>query len=300
MSTTYFFDWQKKIEIPGRVTFLEGNGGLPKLEVATAFAAAEIYVQGAHVTHYQRKVEKPLLFLSQVSRFEAGQPIRGGIPIVFPWFGARDGQGSHGFARNKDWELWEITTQPNGSVRVQFRLPESPEGALYPAMLVNYSVTIGEALICELTVTNKSVEQAIQFENCLHTYFSVGDVRRVGVVGLKGVEYLDKVDNFAVRRQGPEILRIEGETDRAYLDTPGPVEIIDDSWRRKIRIETTGSHSTVVWNPWIEKSQRLPDLGNEEYLQMICVESGNIARNGIKLAPGQTSALKVKLITNTL
>lgn len=300
MSTTYFFDWQKKLEIPGRVTFLEGNGGLPKIEVATAYAAAEIYAQGAHVTHYQRKDEQPLLFLSQVSRFESGQPIRGGIPIVFPWFGARDGQGSHGFARNKAWDLWEITTMPNGSVRLRFRLPESPESALYPPMLVDYSVTVGETLICELTVTNKSAEQSVEFENCLHTYFLVGDIKRVGVVGLRGVEYLDKVDNFAVRRQTQEVLHIEAETDRAYLDTPGPVEIVDEALRRKIRIETTGSHSTVVWNPWIEKSQRLPDFGNEEYQRMICVESGNIARNQVRLTPGESSALKVKLITNSL
>lgn len=300
MSTTYFFDWQKKLEIPGRVTFLEGNGGLPKIEVATAYAAAEIYAQGAHVTHFQRKGEQPLLFMSQVSRFESGQPIRGGIPIVFPWFGARDGQGSHGFARNKAWDLWEITTMPNGSVRLRFRLSESPESALYPPMLVDYSVTVGETLICELTVTNKSAEQSVEFENCLHTYFQVGDIKRVGVVGLRGVEYLDKVDNFAVRRQTQEVLRIDAETDRAYLDTPGPVEIVDEALRRKTRIETTGSHSTVVWNPWIEKSQRLPDFGNEEYQRMICVESGNIARNQVRLTPGESSALKVKLITNSL
>lgn len=300
MSTTYFFDWQKKLEIPGRVTFLEGNGGLPKIEVATALATAEIYVQGAHVSHFQRKNEQPLLFMSQVSRFEKSQPIRGGIPIVYPWFGARDGQGSHGYARNQGWELWEITTSPNGSVRLQFRLPESPEAALYPPALVNYSVTVGETLICELTITNRSSEQALEFENCLHSYFLVGDIKRVGVVGLNGIEYCDKVGGGTTRRQDKDVLRIEGETDRVYFDTPGPVEVVDESMRRKIRIETTGSHSTIVWNPWIEKSQRLPDFGNDEYLRMVCVESGNVAGNQIKLLPGQTSALKVKLISNAL
>jgi D-hexose-6-phosphate mutarotase len=169
MSTTYFYDWQKKLEVPGRVTFLEGNGGLPKLDIATAIATAEVYVQGAHLTAYEKKGEKPLLFLSQVSRFEPGVPIRGGIPIVYPWFGARDGQASHGYARNKPWELWEISTLPNGSVRLQFRLPESPEAALYPPAAVNYSITIGQTLICELTVTNKSEDQSLEFENCLHT-----------------------------------------------------------------------------------------------------------------------------------
>lgn len=300
MSTTYFFDWQKRLEIPGRVTFLEGNGGLPKVEIATALATAEIYLQGAHLTHYQRKAEKPLLFTSQVSRFASGEAIRGGVPIVYPWFGSRDGQPSHGFARNKTWELWEISTMPNGSVRTQFRLPDCAEAALYPPAQVNYSVTVGETLICELTVTNRSEDQALRFENCLHTYFLVGDISGVNLAGLKGAEYLDKVADFAVARQGEELLRIAAETDRVYLDTPGPVEIIDNTMHRKIRIETTGALSTVIWNPWIEKSQRMPDFGNDEYLRMVCVESGNLARNAIDLPPGQTSALRVKYITNPL
>jgi glucose-6-phosphate 1-epimerase len=300
MSTTYFYDWQKKLEIPGRVTFLEGNGGLPKIEIATALATAEVYVQGAHVTSYQKKGEKPLLFLSQVSRFESGVPIRGGIPIIYPWFGARDGQAAHGFARNKLWELWEISTLPNGSVRLQLRLPDSPEAALYPPAQLNYSITVGETLICELTVTNRSADQSLEFENCLHTYLSVGNLGGVSIAGLKGLEYLDKVEDFAVRRQEEPQLRIGQETDRIYLDAPGPVEVIDNSLKRKIRLETTGALSTVIWNPWIEKSQRLPDFGNDEYQRMVCVESGNVARNRIKLPPGQTSALKLKLITNAL
>lgn len=300
MSTTYFFDWQKRLEIPGRVTFLEGNGGLPKIEIATALATAEIYLQGAHLTHYQKKTEKPLLFLSQVSQFASGEPIRGGVPIIYPWFGSRDGQPSHGFARSRTWELWEISTMPNGSVRTQFRLPDLPEAALYPPAQVNYSVTVGETLICELTVTNRSEEQVLKFENCLHTYFLIGDISGVSLAGLKGVEYLDKVANFAIKRQGEELLRIAGETDRIYLDTPGPVEIIDHSLHRKIRVEATGALSTVVWNPWIEKSQRMPDFGNDEYLRMVCVESGNLARNEIELPPGQTAALRVKYIINPL
>ena len=300
MSTTYFFDWQKKLEIPGRVTFLEGNGGLPKVEVATAFGTAELYLQGAHLTHFQKKGEEPLLFMSQVSRFESGQPIRGGIPVIYPWFGSRDGQPSHGFARLKTWELWEISTLPNGAVRIQMRLPDSPEATLYPAAAVNYSITVGESLICELAVTNRSPEQSLKFETCLHSYFKVGNISLVGIAGLQGTGYLDKVANYAHRTQTETLLRIEGETDRIYLDITGPVEIIDQSMRRKIRLETTGCLSTVVWNPWIEKAQRLPDFGNDEYQQMVCVESGNVARNQVELPPGQSAALKLKLISNPL
>jgi len=300
MSTTYFYDWQKKTESSGRITFLEGNGDLPKIEVVTAFSNAEIYLQGAHVTHFQKNGEAPLLFLSQVSRFERGQPIRGGIPVIYPWFGARDGQNSHGFARNRAWELWETSMMPHGGVRLQFRFPDYPEAALYPACDLNYSVTIGEILTCELTVTNKSDGNPIEFENCLHTYFHVGDIGRVGIAGLGGAEFTDKVDDFSKRVQDDATLEIAEEVDRIYGDSPGSVELIDSSLKRKVRIEKSGSLSTVIWNPWVKKSERLPDFGNDEYQRMVCIESGNIAKNQISLPPGQSAALKVKLISNAL
>lgn len=300
MSTTYFYDWQKKSETSGRVTFLEGNGGLPKMEVVCAMATAEIYLQGAHVTHFQKNGEEPLLFLSSVSRFEKGKPIRGGIPVIYPWFGARDGQGSHGFARVHEWELWETTMMPTGGVRLQFRLPHYPEADLYPACDLNYSVTVGETLTCELSVTNKSESNEVEFENCLHTYFQVGDAEKVRITGLDGATFMDKVDDFTRKTQSGDSLAISGEVDRVYFDSPGAIELVDESIGRKIRIDKSGSLSTVVWNPWIVKSERLPDFGNEDYRRMVCIESGNIAKNQVALPPGQSAALKVKYITNKL
>src|SRR6266496_3523852 len=86
------------------VTRLEGRGDLPMLEISTRWSTAEIYLHGAHVTHFKRHDDAPLLFLSQCSRFEQDAPIRGGIPIIFPWFGKPAGQAvQHGFARARDW-----------------------------------------------------------------------------------------------------------------------------------------------------------------------------------------------------
>src|SRR4051812_1368750 len=86
----------RRLEIPGRVTVLEGNGSMPKLEVRTDQSTAEIYLHGAHVTDFQKKGDAPLLFTSQFSRYTPAQPIRGGVPIIFPWFGAREGEPMHG------------------------------------------------------------------------------------------------------------------------------------------------------------------------------------------------------------
>jgi D-hexose-6-phosphate mutarotase len=285
---------------PGRVTFMDGRGELPMLEVNTAWSTAGIYLQGAHVTHFKKKNEPPLLFLSQCSRFAENEPIRGGVPVIFPWFGPREGLPQHGFARLKLWELKEFAPAPDGSVSVRFRLPDCPEASAFPPFTADYVVTLNEALTLQLLITNQSPNEVFTFENCLHTYFEVGDIHTVSITGLKGLGYLDKVANFAQQTETNDALRISSEVDRIYLNTTGAVEIADPQLGRRIRVEKQGSTSTVVWNPWTAKAQQMPDFGNEEYERMVCVESGNVASNQIKLPPGQTSTLSVKLSSEPL
>lgn len=285
--------------IPGCVLFTEGQGGLPKLEINTAWSRAEVYLHGAHITQFQKKEEPPILFLSEQSRFVEGTPIRGGIPIIFPWFGSRQGQPSHGFARNQTWELRDVRKMPGGEVNLRLALPDSPAAAAFPKFSVNYSVTVGKTLAAELTVANLS-RQDFVFEDCLHSYFAVGDIAAVSVTGLKDTIYLDQTENFARKTEQAEDIKISQETDRTYLHTTATVDIIDTNLRRRIRIDKTGSRSTVVWNPWIEKSKKLPDFGDDEYKQMICVESGDVADNRITLRPGQSTTLKIEISTEDL
>ncbi len=284
----------------GRVLFLEGRGDLPMIEISTPWSAAEVYLHGAHVTHFKKNDERPLLFLSQVSRFENAQPIRGGIPIVFPWFGPRPGFGQHGFARVKAWELKEFVPALDGSVSVRFGLPETPDAAKFPPFTVDYIVTVNQSLALELIVTNQSKDQVFTYEDCLHTYFDVGDIKEVSIKGLKGAGYVDKVDNFSAKTEAQDLIQIDSEVDRTYLNTTGIIEIRDASVGRLIRITKEGSASTVVWNPWIEKAQEMSDFGNDEYQRMVCVESGNVGSNAIKLPPGGSSSLKVRLSTEPL
>lgn len=276
------------------VTFLTGSGGLPKLEITTAWSTAEIYLHGAHVTYFQKRGEPPLLFLSDQSRFESGVPIRGGIPIIFPWFGKpADKPGQHGFVRNRSWTLKEIKTTDDGIVTTRLILPPDPE-LRADDITVEYEVAFSDGLSAEFIVTNKSA-QAYAFENCLHTYFAIGDIHSLRVVGLQGVTYLDALDGHQRKTETAEAIRFAGEVDRAYVNTPHRVEIHDTARQRVIRVEKTGSASTVVWNPWIAKAKAMADFGNEEYQRMVCVESGNVAENQITLAPGGIASLKVKL-----
>ena len=290
----------KRFEIPGRVSIFDGNGELPKIEVTTDTSTAEIYLHGAHVADFKKKGEPSLLFTSQCSRFEAGQPIRGGVPIIFPWFGPREGGAAHGFARAANWILQETASIPSGGVSLRFRFPGSTENALMPSFSAYYVVTVTDTLSLELIITNTSPDQELTFENCLHTYFTVGDINAVSVRGLKDAAYLDKVDGFTQTTEQNDAIRVTSEVDRVYLNTTSAVEIHDPSLGRKILVEKSGSASTVVWNPWIAKSQQMSDFGNDEYLRMICVESGNVATNKLTLAPGKSSVLKVVLSSSRL
>ena len=293
MSVMARLDRWKRFEIPGRIALTEGNGELGKIEVLTRHSTAEIYLHGAHVTGFQKNGEPPLLFTSQFSRFAPNQPIRGGVPIIFPWFGSREGEPAHGFARLADWELIETATLPSGGATLRFSLPDVPEAATWPPFAAYYIVTVTDQLALELVVVNASPDQTFTFENCLHTYCAVGDINSVTVLGLKGVSYQDKVDHFTQKTETNDSIRISSEVDRVFLDTESPIEIHDPTLKRIVRIEKSGSQSTVVWNPWVTKSQQIPDFGTDEFRRMLCVETGNVDRNRITLPPGETAVLKI-------
>ena len=283
----------RKFEIPGHLAVADSHGGLPQINITTSQSTAEIYLHGAQVTRFQKNGEPPLLFLSRLSQFAAGKAIRGGVPICFPWFGPREGDGMHGFARTTEWELIETGAKPDGGVTVCFRLPAMPANAAWPEFRAEFAVTVADTLTMELVTTNESPDRDLDFENCLHTYFAVGDIRDVSIAGLKGATYLDKTDQGARKLETAEAIRITAETDRVYPDTPGAVEIHDAKFRRTIRVEKSNSASTVVWNPWM--TQRMPDFDPAEHRRMVCVESGNVGQNKISLPPGQTAGLKVIL-----
>ena len=204
----------------------------------------------------------------------------------------------HGFARNQNWELASILHRDD-EVTLILTLPESPESAEFPKFTAEYSMTVSQKLSLELKVTNRSSEN-LSFENCLHTYFTIGDINAIFVTGLMGGEYLDKVDGFARKTETNEQIKITGETDRVYLATSSTVEILDSKLRRKIIVEKEGSHSTVLWNPWIAKAKAMADFGDEEYLRMVCVESGNVSENKLTLPAGKTASLKTILSTTKL
>jgi glucose-6-phosphate 1-epimerase len=284
-------------EISGRVAISNGNGGLPKINVTTKISTGEIYLHGAHITGFQKNGEPSLLFVSAKSNFAPDKPIRGGVPVCFPWFGPREGDVMHGFARITEWELAKTSAEPDGTVTLKFSLPEIPERAAWKNLRTEFVVTVSDRLTMELIATN-NFSTAMEIENCLHSYFHVGDIGGVTIRGLKGARFLDKTDKGAEKMETHDALPIVAETNRVYHDTPGAMEIVDTKFRRTIRIGKSGSQDTVVWNPWT--TQLMADFNPAEHKHMVCVESGNVGRNEILLSPGKTSALRVELSSTPL
>ena len=284
----------RRHEIVGRVEITNGNGGLPLLKIKTPWSTAEIYLHGAHVAGFQKNGEPPLIFMSAKSYFADGKPIRGGVPICFPWFGGRADEPAHGFARLAAWQLIKTAASPDGTVAVTLALPPLPGREAWKNLRTEFVVAVGEKLTMELSVANESCVETFELENCLHTYFQVGDISAVSVHGLEGAAYLNfaEGDNAVLRPAESFPIRINRETNRTYLDTATTVEIRDEKLKRVIQVEKSGSQSTVVWNPWT--TQKMPeDWGTGEHLNMVCVESGNVKQNKLSLPPGNTSALKV-------
>jgi glucose-6-phosphate 1-epimerase len=275
--------------------FEEGPGGLTLAKIATDAATAEIYLQGAHVARWQpASVEDPVLFMSAKSHFAAGKAIRGGVPLVFPWFADRTGGLSgpaHGFARTLEWEVVAAERRAEG-VALSFKLlPNQTTRDLgFDHFVLIYEVIVGEVIVGATLTLALEVENVgdspLTFEEALHAYYSVSDVRQIEVSGLGDTDYLDRADNAKRKHQGVGAIRFAGETDQLHLNTRAAVTISDPEWKRRIVIEKRGSESTVVWNPWIEKASRLTDFGDEEWPHMVCVEPANAAENAVTVAPG--------------
>lgn len=291
----------RQFEIAGVAEVVEGNGGLPKVQVTTPEAIGEIYLHGAHITSWKPSGAEEVLFLSSQSRWESGHAIRGGIPICFPWFGGKSDDPAapaHGFVRTKQWSLESISQVGRAVTVSMFTESDESTKKWWPANFhLAYRATFGPELGLELLMTNTG-RTPLRFEEALHAYHGVGNIQEARLQGLEGVQYFDKTDSNRKKTQHGEIA-ITSETDRVYLNTTGAIELHDPVGHRATRVIKENSRTTVVWNPWVQKARALSDLGNDEWTQMVCIESSNVSDFAVDLAPGQQHTMKALVrITN--
>lgn len=284
-------------DLPSSVQVVAGRGGLDVVRVTSAAATAEIYLHGAQVTAWAPTGAAPVLWTSRSSRFTAATAIRGGIPICFPWFGAHASVASapaHGFARLKEWGLVGAHEAADDIV-VTLGLADDEETRRSPwphPFEAVCTVTVGSRLQVALAVTNRDVV-GFSFEEALHTYLAVDEVRDVDVTGLEGVAFVDRLQGPAAGEPHP--IRFTHETDRIYLGTGAPVVVREAGSGRSVTVAKDGSDATVVWNPWSAKARAMTDFGDDEWRHMVCVETCNIRDAAVHLAPGETRTMTTVL-----
>ena len=277
--------------IPGIATFFATPDGLTRLSIATPLSTAAVILEGAHVTHFQPHGQAPLLFLSGSSHFAPGRPIRGGVPVCFPWFSAHASQPelpAHGFARTTRWTVESLAgSEETGVTAVLSLASDETTRAQWPHdFLARLRVEVTRELRLTLEVENTGTAP-FSYEEALHTYFAISDAREVSVTGLEGAAYLDKLDASQRKELGTTPLRFVGETDRIFPANTATCVIHDPGYPRRIVVEKSGSRSTVVWNPWIAKAAAMADFGDQEWPSMLCIETANVGRDAATLAPGE-------------
>lgn len=167
-------DLDRQFGIAGVASVLLGNGGLPKVVIATPRVRSEMYLHGAHVTSWAPADFGEILYLSPNSLWQNGRAIRGGIPICFPWFGNKkdDPQApAHGFVRTAYWELGDISVSGDDvTVSMFFENAEGSSATWPSAFHVACRVTFGSHLTQELIVTNTGASPSNSRKHCIHTF----------------------------------------------------------------------------------------------------------------------------------
>ncbi|MCO7054411.1 MULTISPECIES: D-hexose-6-phosphate mutarotase [Pseudomonas] len=290
----------------------EQHGELNCWRISSNHAELLIAQQGAQILSYQRVGEPPLLWLSDQAIFGKGKSVRAGVPVCWPWFGnlQRNPQAvqamyngaqapAHGLARARDWQLLGIE-EVGQQLQIEFALPEA-QGQLpdWPhSVELKLMVALGADL--KLNLTSRNVGTApVTISQALHSYFAVSDVRQAQVEGVEGLSYIETLADWQQRQQqGP--LTFTGETDRIYLGAPQTLSIVDPHWNRRITLTSSGSRSAVIWNPWTERARELPDMADEGWQRMLCIETANVWDDLVELKPGASHSLGVVLASEAL
>lgn len=274
---------------------------------------AEVIVaeQGAQVLGYRQGEAAPIIWLSEEAAFQAGQAVRGGVPVCWPWFGdlARNPQlvqdtyqGSqpapaHGLVRNIDWVMARSDNNDE-SVTLVFACNRELPGWPHAVELSLNICLDSKGLHLSLTSNNRG-DTTIALSQALHSYFATSDIHQVTVEGLDGRPYIETLDDWQQRQQQGELV-FGGETDRIYLDLPSRLSLRDPGLKRQINLETQGSRSAILWNPWIAKAQRLSQFADDAWQRMLCIETANVMDDVIRLEPGASHTLSVSISAESI
>lgn len=278
------------------------------LIVENSNATAVISLFGAHLLSYINKADnKERLWLSEAAIFDNKTPIRGGIPLCWPWFSSHAVHAeypSHGYARTQMFTLVDISETHDGNnitSSVVTLKPSNPKQFAY-TLDMSIVITVSGALTVEIQSHNQGTS-AVALTQALHTYLRVDDISLIQLHGVK-TPYADKL-NATTQNKAPQPYLFNQEVDRIHDFAHNKQTCLqkitltqyhpnDKPSATTIRaIEQQGHDSTVVWNPWKDKSVSMKDMHQDGYKTMLCIEAANTtgAQEPLILAPEQTHNL---------
>ncbi|KUM02250.1 D-hexose-6-phosphate mutarotase [Chromobacterium sp. F49] len=280
---------ERSMIYPQGLSLAELAPGVGLIELAGAGFSARLSLLGGQLLDYRRDGEAPLFYLSPQAVYQPGKAIRGGVPVCWPWFGPHPsdaGQGAHGVARQQLWTLREASR--DGEV-FHVKL----DGPRHGDLTASLACRIGPDGVAIELVSRNHGAQPQTVSAALHSYFAVSDIDNIALRGLEGAPAHDKVSGERVALpQQP--FRFAGEVDLVVYS--GQAVTLDDSgWRRRLRIDSQGSATSVLWNPAPAKARQLADLPDEDWRRFVCVETANAGEDARSLLPGASHTLGCRL-----
>lgn len=280
--------------LPPGITRTTDPGGRPALRLQRGDDDVLVSFVGAQVLAWHHR-GRDVLWTASKPEYLPGKPVRGGIPVVFPWFGdhptdAR--QPAHGFVRNQTWQLAAATAGPEV---VLATTNDAATSAVWPfEFRLQLRIRVDAGLHVALAIENRG-QTAFSCEEALHTYFAVGDVHTASVHGLEGVQVTEFAKEPEPDWDSRTPIRFRAETDRVFQGVPDRIELRTPARAGSTLLTTRNARSAIVWNPWPAKTARLSQMAADDWQRFVCIESANVKQQRFQVAPGARHTMELSV-----
>lgn len=283
--------------------------------------SATLLLQGAQLIEFTPiNAENNLLWLSDTVEYKQGKPLRGGIPICWPWFGNLDQNpnviqnqmksllanqaqdinsvSAHGFARSQLWEIKRIHEDCH-FVEVTLILISNAETKKLWPFEFELEATFKFSNTAKLTLTTTNTGNTpFNISQALHTYLPTDDITRSSIHGAHNAMYIDALDDWKEKKQTGKI-HFSEETDRLYFFDNNLYSLKLETPNQSLLINNENSKSAVIWNPWLEKSKRLSQFSPLDFHNMLCIETANVITDAKKINAGEQTNISVEFILSS-
>lgn len=266
----------------------QNNEGVQFVDINHPKFNATFSLHGAHLIHFQAKDNPATIWTSKTAFYNSEKAIRGGVPICWPWFGAANtaiGKGlpSHGFARtSNDWMIGDIN-ECSESIQFSLHLYSTTETKkIWPFDFhLTLIATMSDTLKLEL-ITENTGSTAFSYRGALHSYLNLSDVKNIQITDLATSLYNDLTEQ---KEHSDGNLIIDQAIDCIYEKSPKNIKLKDAGFNREISIINDGNDCEVLWSPWIEGAKAFPDMPDDGFKTMFCIESGILDKAGVTVQP---------------